>query len=87
MGNEECDISIYGQMLEFSQAHADKIRLYGGFLPCQYSEVASKKGLRIGLKQAKVRDYVSENETCDFSRNHFNVFESVATARALFESQ
>lgn len=49
--------------LELARENAEKVKLFGGFIPRTYARQIMREGLEAGLNAAKEKAYVKADET------------------------
>ena len=72
-------------MLEQAPQSNGRVRLHGGFIPRTYAKQLVKEGTEVALEAAKSKDYVSSEENCQGSTQHYDYFESLISGRDLHD--
>ena len=49
------NLKPYRSLLELARSHSNKIRLFAGFMPWSYAQIALEKGVEYALTQAILR--------------------------------
>jgi hypothetical protein len=71
---------------KYAAENRNHIQLHAGFLPWQSACVAMTKDLKQALIEAKARGYVGQEDNCVVDEDHYSMFESTLTHRALHSS-
>ena len=87
IGTEGHDVLGLKPFLELARENADKVKLFGGFIPRTYARQVMREGLEAGLTAAKEKAYVRVDEALEGSDEHYNMFESMISGRDMHNKE